>query len=131
MQKQVKFCAKNGKVLFSWKDYRTNTFLKMHLDINEFIRRFLLHLLPKGFFKVRYYGIFSSRYRKENIQTAKKLLLQDQELFKQEQLEDGNSVWEKQDMVWDTILTMIKNYKQYNCPCCNKGRLRYFGIVPE
>lgn len=122
--------VKNGKVLFSWKDYRTNTFRKMHLDIDEFIRRFLLHLLPKGFFKVRYYGIFSSRYRKENIQTAKKLLLQDQELLKQEQLEDGNTVWEKQDTVWDAIQAMMKNYKTYNCPCCNKGRLRYFGIVP-
>lgn len=39
--------VKNGKVLFSWKDYRSGRFRKMSLDINEFIRRFLLHVLPK------------------------------------------------------------------------------------
>lgn len=122
--------VKNGKVLFSWKDYRTNTFKKMHLTIDEFIRRFLLHLLPKGFFKVRYYGIFSSRYRKVNIKTAKKILLQDEELQKREDMEDGNTVWQKQDTVWDAIQTLMKDYKQYNCPCCKKGHLRYFGIAP-
>ncbi|MCF8360840.1 MAG: transposase [Prolixibacteraceae bacterium] len=57
--------VKDGKVLFTWKDYRTARFHRMKLDIDEFIRRFLLHVLPKGFFKVRYYGIFSSRYRKK------------------------------------------------------------------
>ena len=53
--------VKDGKVRFSWKDYRTGRFREMKLDIGEFIRRFLLHVLPKGFFKVRYYGIFSSQ----------------------------------------------------------------------
>jgi hypothetical protein len=122
--------VKNGKVLFSWKDYRTNTFKKMSLTIDEFIRRFLLHLLPKGFFKVRYFGIFSSRYRKVNIETAKKILLQNKELQKREDIEDSNTVWQKQDTVWDAIQTLIKDYKQYNCPCCKKGHLRYFGVVP-
>lgn len=46
--------VKDGKVLFSWKDYRSGGFRKMLLDIDEFIRRFLLHTLPQGFFKVRY-----------------------------------------------------------------------------
>ena len=102
----------------------------MHLTIDEFIRRFLLHLLPKGFFKVRYFGIFSSRYRKVNIETAKKILLQNEELQKREDMEDGNTVWQKQDTVWDAIQTLIKNHQQYNCPCCKKGHLRYFGIAP-
>ncbi len=121
--------VKDGKVLFSWKDYRTNTFHRMRLDIDEFIRRFLLHLLPKGFFKVRYFGIFSSRYRKENIETAKTLLLENETLQKQEELEDGNRIWEKQDTVWQEILTLIKKHKKSNCPCCKKGRLRFFGPV--
>ncbi|MGQ1786424.1 IS91 family transposase [Saccharicrinis sp. GN24d3] len=64
--------VKDGKVLFSWKDYRTGRSRKMRLDIDEFIRRFLLHVLPKGFFKVRSYGIFANRYRRQNIETAKK-----------------------------------------------------------
>ena len=72
--------VKDGKVLFSWKDYRSGRFRQMKLDIDEFIRRFLLHVLPKGFFKVRYYGIFSSRYRKQNILMCKTMLEQDKRI---------------------------------------------------
>jgi len=121
--------VKNGKVLFSWKDYKTNSFKKMRLDIDEFIRRFLLHLLPKGFFKVRYFGIFASRNRKANTALAKTLLMQEQAEQKTEDKEDGIQVWEKQNTVWNTILTLIKEYKKPNCPCCKKGRMRFHGIV--
>lgn len=120
---------KNGKVLFSWKDYRTNRFRKMELPINEFIRRFLLHVLPKGFFKVRYYGIFSSRFRKLNIETAKRILNQEIEDRKEEAIEDGQQTWEKQNTVWGEILETISNYKKPNCPVCKKGRLHFAGIV--
>jgi len=91
--------VKDGKVHFSWKDNRTGGFRQMKLDIDEFIRRFLLHVLPKGFFKVRYYGIFSNRYRKQNIETAKQLLVQETENRNQEALEDGCRVLKKQDTV--------------------------------
>jgi hypothetical protein len=122
---------KDGKVLFSWKDYRTGLFRKMRLDTDEFIRRFLLHVLPQGFFKVRYYGIFSSRFRKQNIELAKSLL--DQEVIdkKEEYREDGRRVWEKQDTVWNEILKIISNFHQPNCPHCHKGRLHFAGIVPR
>lgn len=121
--------VKDGKALFSWKDYRTGLYRKMELGVDEFIRRFLLHVLPKGFFKVRYYGIFCNRYRKENIETAKRLLAQEAEDKKGEALEDGNRVLEKQDTVWGEILECISNYRQPNCPQCKKGRLRFAGIV--
>lgn len=123
--------VKNGKVLFSWKDYRTGTFKKMRLVIDEFIRRFLLHLLPQGFFKVRYHGIFSNRYRKQNIATAKKLLKHQQEALKQEAFEDGSPFFEKQNTVWDEIHKLINEFKNPNCPQCKKGRLRFAGIVPR
>lgn len=123
--------VKERKVRFTWKDYRTGIFREMKLDVDEFIRRFLLHVLPKGFFKVRYYGIFSSRYRAQNIEKAKQLLAQEAEDKKEETLEDGNRVWEKQDTVWDQIVEMIRNYKQPNCPQCKKGRLHFAGIVRE
>jgi hypothetical protein len=123
--------VKDGKVRFSWKDYRTGLFREMKLDIDEFIRRFLLHLLPKGFFKVRYYGIFSCRYRKENIETVRQLLGQEAENKKEEALDDGDRVWEKQDTVWNEILGAIRNYRQPNCPQCKKGHLHFAGIVRE
>jgi hypothetical protein len=123
--------VKDGKVRFSWNDYRTNRFRQMKLDVNEFIRRFLLHVLPKGFFKVRYYGIFSSRYRKQNIETAKQLLEEEAAAKKEEALEDGARVWEKQDTVWGQINELIKNFRQPNCPVCKKGRLRFAGLVKD
>lgn len=122
--------VKDGKVLFSWKDYRSGHFRKMRLEIDEFIRRFLLHILPKKFFKVRYYGIFSSRYRKENLATSNRLLLEQQDIQRQEAIEDGRPVFEKQDTVWDEILKTIQGYQKPNCPKCRKGRLRFAGIVP-
>jgi hypothetical protein len=123
--------VKDGKVRFSWKDYRTGRFRQMKLDIDEFIRRFLLHVLPKGFFKVRYYGIFSSRYRKQNIETAKQLLEEEAAAKKEEALEDGARVWEKQDTVWCEIRELIKSFRQPNCPACKKGRLRFAGLVKD
>lgn len=123
--------VKDGKVLFSLKDYRTGLFTKMKLDVNEFIRRFLLHILPKGFFKVRYYGIFASRYRKINIKIAKQLLAQEKKDINNEAVEDGNSVFEKKNTVWNEILQIIKQYKKPNCPKCGKGQMRFAGVIPE
>jgi hypothetical protein len=123
--------VKNGKVLFSWKDYRSGLFRKMRLDTDEFIRRFLLHTLPQGFFKVRYYGIFSSRLRKQNIELARELLIQEQNDAIEEALEDGKQTWEKQDTVWNELLQIISNFRKPNCPHCHKGRLRFAGIVPQ
>jgi len=122
---------KDGKVLLCWKDYRMGHFRKMRLDIDEFIRRFLLHVLPKGFFKVRYYGIFSSGCRKENIHTANRLLDQEQKNFIQEAIEDGRQTWEKQNTVWEEIVKKINGYKKPNCPRCGKGRLSFAGIVHQ
>jgi hypothetical protein len=122
--------VKDGKVKFTWKDYRQGNFCfkKMKLDIDEFIRRFLLHALPKGFFKVRYFGIFSSRFRAENIVRAKNLLDRENKDKQEETLEDGGTVLKKQDTVWDQIMQMIKNYKKPNCPICKKGRMCFAGI---
>jgi hypothetical protein len=122
--------VKDGKVLFSWKDYRSGHFRKMRLEIDEFIRRFLLHILPQGFFKVRYYGIFTNRYRKENIQNAKKLLKQEQNLRLEEAIEDGEKVLIKRYSIWDELFKTIQEYIKPNCPCCKKGYLHFAGIVP-
>jgi hypothetical protein len=123
--------VENGKVEFSWRDNRTGRSHRMKLDIDEFIRRFLLHLLPKGFSKVRHYGIFSPRYRKENIETAKKLLDQETQIHDSEAMDDGLRVYQKQDTVWNEISQAIRAYRQPNCPACKKGRMRFAGIVHD
>jgi hypothetical protein len=64
-------------VTFKWKDYRAKgreRFKVMTLAIDEFIRRFLLHVLPSGFHRIRHYGLFANGGRAENIARARQLL---------------------------------------------------------
>jgi len=64
-------------VTFRYKDYRRNgrqRFRTMTLAPDEFIRRFLLHLLPKGFHRIRHYGLLASATSKANIAHAKELI---------------------------------------------------------
>jgi hypothetical protein len=66
----------NG-VTFKWKDYRIEgreRFKTMTLAPDEFIRRFLIHVLPTGFHRIRHYGLFASGKRFENITRARELL---------------------------------------------------------
>ncbi len=65
----------NGKVTFSWKDYRTGNQLKsMTLEASEFIRRFLLHVLPNSFVRIRHFGLLANRHRTKNLELCRKLL---------------------------------------------------------
>ena len=63
--------ALNDKgVTFKWKDYRLEgreRYAVMTLDTHEFIRRFLMHVLPQGFHRIRYYGLLTSQTRAKNI----------------------------------------------------------------
>jgi hypothetical protein len=66
----------NG-VTFKWKDYRIEgceRYKVMTLATSEFIRRFLIHVLPDGFHRIRYYGLLASTTRVENIARARELL---------------------------------------------------------
>jgi hypothetical protein len=72
--------VENGKITFRWRDYAERNQNKiMTLEVFEFIRRFLLHVLPKGYFKIRYYEILGSRNLKTKLQICKELLNPDQE----------------------------------------------------
>ena len=65
------------RVTFKWKDYRAkeqNRYKTMSLETPEFIRRFLIHVLPHGFHRIRYYGLFANGQRTENLAKARKLL---------------------------------------------------------
>jgi hypothetical protein len=65
-------------VTFKWKDYRAEEQQRgkvMTLAVDEFIRRFLIHVLPSGFHRIRHYGLFANGGRAENIARARQLLL--------------------------------------------------------
>lgn len=69
----------NGKhVRFRWKDYAHGGRPSiMKLKATEFLRRFFLHVLPKGFVRIRHYGLLSNRFRKQCLPLAQKLLAAD------------------------------------------------------
>jgi hypothetical protein len=69
--------ADDAAIAFRWKDYRVNgpdRWKTMRLQPHEFIRRFLIHVLPKGFHRIRHYGLFAATNRAESIATARALL---------------------------------------------------------
>jgi hypothetical protein len=65
------------RVTFKWKDYRAKAdarYKLMTINADEFIRRFLIHVLPGGFHRIRHYGLFANANRAANIALARELL---------------------------------------------------------
>ena len=67
--------VENGKVRFRWRDSRhNNRSSTMRLDGDEFIRRFLLHVLPAGFVKIRHFGFLANRNRQQALEMCRQHL---------------------------------------------------------
>ena len=65
----------DGQVDFKWKDYRQESQPKvMRLDAAEFVRRFLLHVLPSGFQRIRHYGLLANCHREVKLEKCCQLL---------------------------------------------------------
>lgn len=102
---------KDGKVSFSYKDYRSGGQKKlMTLEGTEFIRRFLVHVLPKGFCKIRYFGLLSSRQRILGLKICK-------QIFKVK-LERSQKLIARQ-VIYERTGTDIAV-----CPSCKEGIMR-------
>jgi hypothetical protein len=103
----------SDQVTFKYRDRANKGAIKyMTLDAFEFIRRFLLHVLPDGFMKVRHYGLLSNRNRKTKLELCKALLgVQFQE--------DDNGKKE----TWEDLLLRLTGIDPRVCPTCGKGRL--------
>jgi hypothetical protein len=101
----------DGKVRFCWKDYRHDGNRKtMTLQAGEFIRRFLLHVLPDGFHRIRHYGLFANGHRAEKLALCRKLL--HQVILASS---DRNDVDEQE--------AITSNNEPPPCPCCG-GRMK-------
>lgn len=99
-------------VIFKWKDYKNKGQQKtMKLTAPEFIRRFLLHVLPKGFCKIRYYGIFALRNRKEVLLKCKKTLAYTTQKSKLTGLS------------WQDALKITTGINVHKCPVCKTGNM--------
>ena len=108
-----------GKVSFSWKDYSQGDRKRiMTLSSVEFIRRFLLHVLPTGFMRIRYYGFLANRHRAEKIEFARILLCE-----QTSSAENDPEVSESQPQP-DAAGEPIDELDI--CPKCKQGRLVIF-----
>lgn len=103
----------NDSVFFKWKDYKEKGKHKiMSLSSNEFIRRFLLHVLPSGFFKIRYFGLFASRNKKLLLAKCKKAM----------GIKDKKSIY--QGLSKMQILKIVSGIDPEICPCCKNGKMK-------
>jgi hypothetical protein len=94
-------------VSFRWKDYRENSSRKtkvMRLGVGEFMRRFLLHVLPESFHRIRHYGLFANGHRAMKLALCRELL---GIVARSENIDDG-STHEDVEAVKDPPA----------CPCC-------------
>ena len=103
----------DGEVTFRWRDYRHgNRSRTMTLDAHEFIRRFLLHVLPDRFVRIRHFGFLANRHRADKIERARQLLTP----LAPATVEAGISGDEPSSPETDLD-------DRWLCPECRKGRL--------
>jgi Putative transposase len=113
-----------GQVQFKWKDYRNGDQVKaMALSADEFIRRFLMHVMPSGFHRIRYYGFLGNRYRNEKLAQCRQLL--------------GMQIAEQ----YTDPPTLEREYRERyqeltglslrQCPHCQRGQMVTVAILPK
>ncbi len=101
-----------GNVSFRWRDYSDGDKQKtMTLKADEFIRRFLLHVLPNRYVRIRHFGLLANRKRKDNIALCRELL-NAHAITKEESRE-----------TWQAQLLRITGIDVFACPVCQKGRM--------
>ena len=104
----------DGRVEFRWKDYaRGNRRSTMTLDATEFIRRFLLHVLPRGFMRIRHFGLLANACRSEQLPRCRELL----------GCTASTAAAEKPDHATD-------GDDCRRCPSCEQGRLDRLRLPP-
>ncbi len=104
----------DGKVSFLWRDYADGEKKKvMTLEASEFIRRFLLHVLPERFVKIRHFGLLANRLRKKSIALCRELLSDRKIKVKKE---DDPETWQE-------LLLKVAGIDVTKCPLCQKGRM--------
>ena len=114
----------NGQVRFQWKDYRDDGKIKaMTLSADEFIRRFLLHVLPNGFQRIRYYGLLGNRYRKEKLGQCRRLLGMSPP---SEQTNPSSAEKDYRDRYEE-----LTGKSLHQCPQCQQGRMLVVEILPR
>ena len=108
-------------VSFRWKNYADGNKSKvMKLKITEFIRRFLLHVLPQRFVRIRYYGFLSVRNRGVLLPLCMKLLGK-----------EPAPVAKAQKPHWDETIKALTGKDPLLCPQCGQARMKLREVIPK
>ncbi len=111
--------VQDGKVTFAYRDRKDNDTLKlMTLEAGEFIRRFLLHVLPEGFMKIRHFGFLSNRYKKEKVQICRELI------------GDNSPLPERVKKTAGELMLELAGIDITRCPCCREGHMAIIMEMP-
>lgn len=103
--------VKEGKVTFRWKDYRKKLQKQlMSLDVEEFIGRFMRHVLPSGFYKIRYYGLLATANKSKK-----------QQCFAL--IDEPRHVPILQGISAKQVLKVVTGKDSDICPRCEKGKM--------
>jgi hypothetical protein len=113
-------CIDKGRVTFTYRGRKNdNEIKKMTLDADEFIRRFLLHVLPKGFFKIRYFGFLAHTNKKKDIALIRKLIDPDATL--PEKINESIS----------EMMLRLTGIDITCCPVCKNGKMIRIRKLPK
>lgn len=109
----------HGKVTFLWRDYRDHDRQKtMTLQANEFIRRFLLHVLPDGFQRIRHYGFLAHRYRQAKLVLCRQLLGTSTSTAPRQDKSDYRDLYEQ-----------LTGRSLRECPVCHEGQMVVIAVL--
>jgi len=112
-------CLTGGQVTFRYKDYRSGHRQRtMRVDAVEFIRRFLLHSLPKGFMRIRHYGFLANRGRRQNLERCRRLI------------GDCTAEQPPADSSQPHPTCSVQITPDWPCPTCRKGEMRFVERLP-
>ena len=108
----------DGRVTFQWRDRKKHNRIRtMSLEADEFIRRFLIHVLPKGFAKIRYFGFLANRHRCDRLSLCRLLL------------NAPSPETDTQLLDWKSRHQALTGESIDICPACHKGRMRLVQVL--
>jgi len=112
-------------VRFLWNDYRGSRRKTMTLEATEFIRRFLMHVLPNGFVRIRHFGFLANRVRRAKLDRVRTLL-------KAPTMPDAIEVMTRSGSNAGVVIQLDDAEGTADPPClhCKKGRLRVIEMIP-
>ena len=110
---------RDGRVRFRWKDYADHDRVKvMALEVDEFLRRFLLHVVPRGFMRIRHFGLLANRTRRDTLRQCRALLGQPPPA---EAAPESGAV----------LLLRLTGVDLSRCPVCREGRMQITMLVVQ